>query len=152
VPALRSVLDLVKTNQKYLNIELKPNKNYEVLNVKKVLEEIKKISYEKIYFSSFDLSSCTRLKEISPNLLCGFLNDDFNKYNVNDTIDICKKYNFFSCGINLNFFSNSIVNQFVENEIQVTVYSDRNISIDEAKNLWNNKVTSIFVDNPSEYF
>jgi len=85
-------------------------------------------------------------------LLCGFLNDDFNKYNVNDTIDICKKYNFFSCGINLNFFSNSIVNQFVENEIQVTVYADRNISVDESKNLWNNKVTSIFVDNPSEYF
>ena len=152
VPALRSVLDLVKTNQKYLNIELKPNKNYEVLNVKKVLEEIKKISYEKIYFSSFDLLSCTSLKEISPNLLCSFLNDDFNKFNVNDTIDICKKYNFFCCGINFNVFSKSIVNQFVENKIQVTVYADRNISIDEAKNLWNNKVTSIFVDNPSEYF
>ena len=152
VPALRSALDLVKTHQKYLNIELKPNKNYEVLNVKKVLEEIKKISYEKIYFSSFDLSSCIRLKEISPNLLCGFLNDDFNNFNVNDTIDICKKYNFFSCGINLNFFSNSIVNQFVENEILITVYADRNISVDEANNLWNNKATSIFVDNPSEYF
>ena len=33
-----------------------------------------------------------------------FLNDDFNKFNINETIDICKKYNFFSCGINLNTF------------------------------------------------
>ena len=152
VPSLRSVLDLVKKNQKYLNIELKPNKNYEDLNVKKVLEEITKSSYEKIYFSSFNLLSCVSLKEIAPHLLCGFLNDDFNKININDTIDICKKYNFFSCGINLDFFSQSIVSQFVKNEIQVTVYSDNNISELQARNLWSNKVTSIFVDDPSEYF
>jgi glycerophosphoryl diester phosphodiesterase len=152
VPALSSVLDLVKTNQKYLNIELKPNKNYEDLNIKKVLEEIKKSSYEKIYFSSFNLSSCIGLKENAPHLLCGFLNDDFNKININETIDICKKYNFFSCGINLNFFSKSTVSQFVENEIQVTVYADNNISELQARNLWSNKVTSIFVDDPREYF
>ncbi len=151
VPSLKSVLDLVKKKQKYLNIELKPNKNFEELNVKQVLQEIKKISYDKIYFSSFDLSSCVGLKESAPHLLCGFLNDDFNKVNINETIDICKKYNFFSCGINLNFFSNSIVSQFVENEIQVTVYSDNNISELQARNLWNSKVTSIFVDDPSEY-
>ncbi len=151
VPSLKSVLDLVKKKQKYLNIELKPNKNFEELNVKQVLQEIKKISYDKIYFSSFDLSSCVGLKESAPHLLCGFLNDDFNKVNINETIDICKKYNFFSCGINLNFFSNSIVSKFVENEIQVTVYSDNNISELQARNLWNSKVTSIFVDDPSEY-
>ena len=56
VPSLSSVLDLVKKNQKYINIELKPNKGYEVLNIEKALEEIKKITYKKIYFSSFDLS------------------------------------------------------------------------------------------------
>ena len=151
VPSLSSVLDLVKTNQKYLNIELKPNKNYEVLNVEKVLEEIKKTSYEKIYFSSFDLSSCVSLKEKSPDSLCGFLNDDFNKINIKDTIDICKKYNLFSCGINLNFFSNSIADEFKENNIQITVYADKNISAAEAENLWRNKVTSIFVDDPREY-
>ncbi len=152
VPSLRSVLDLVKKKQKYLNIELKPNKKYEGLNVKKILQEIKQVSYDKIYFSSFDLSSCVSLKKSAPHLLCGFLNDDFNKVNINETIDICKKYNFFSCGINLNFFSNSIVNQFVENEIQVTVYADNNICEVQAQNLWSNKVTSIFVDDPREYF
>ena len=151
VPSLRSVLDLIKRKQKYLNIELKPNKNYEKLNVEKTLQEINKISYDKIYFSSFDLSSCITLKETAPHLQCGFLNHDFTKFNINETIDICKKYNFFSCGINLNLFSNSVVNQFVENEIQVTVYADNNISKVEAHNLWNNNVTSIFIDDPTEY-
>ena len=152
VPSLRSVLDLVKKKQKYLNIELKPNKNYEELNVKKVLQEIKQTSNDKIYFSSFDLLSCISLKDSAPHFLCGFLNDDFNKVNINETIDICKKYNFFSCGINLNCFNNSMINQFIENDIQVTVYSDNNITEAQAQNLWSNNVTSIFVDDPSEYF
>ena len=151
VPSLSSVLDFIKRKQKYLNIELKPNKNYEELNVKNILKEINRISHDKIYFSSFDLESCIILKEAAPTLKCGFLNDDFTKFNIDETIDICKKYNFFSCGINLNFFSNSVVNQFVENEIQVTVYADNNISKVEAHNLWNNKVTSIFIDDPTEY-
>ena len=152
VPSLKNVLDLAKKKQKYLNIELKPNKKYELLNVKNVLKEIKQDSYNEIYFSSFDLLSCVSLKEAAPHFLCGFLNDDFNKVNINETIDICKKYNFFSCGINLNFFSKSIVSQFVENEIKVTVYADNNISEEQAQKLWNNKVTSIFVDDPRDYF
>ena len=114
-------------------------------------KEISRISYDKIYFSSFDLSSCIILKETSPYLQCGFLNDDFIKFNIDETIDICKKYNFFSCGINLNFFSNSIVSQFEENDIQVTVYADNNISKVQAHNLWSNNVTSIFIDDPTEY-
>ena len=151
VPTLSSVLDLIKRKQKYLNIELKPNKNYEELNVKSVLREISRISYDKIYFSSFDLLSCKILKKTAPYFQCGFLNDDFTEFNIDETIDICKKYNFFSCGINLNFFSNSIVNKFLENNIQVTVYSDNNISKAQAHNLWNNNVTSIFIDDPTEY-
>jgi len=151
VPNLSSVLDLVKRKQKYLNIELKPNKNYEKLNVDNILQVINKISYDKIYFSSFDLTSCIILKETAPHLLCGFLNHDFTKFNIDETIDICKKYNFFSCGINLNLFSNNVVNQFLENEIQVTVYADNNISKVQAQNLWSHKVTSIFIDDPTEY-
>ena len=151
VPSLSSILDLIKKKQKYLNIELKPNKNLEKLNVKKTLQVVNKISYDKIYFSSFDLESCIFLKETAPHLQCGFLNDDFSKFNIDETIDICKKNSFFSCGINLNFFSNSIVNKFIENDIQVTVYAENNISKVQAYNLWNNNVTSIFIDDPTEY-
>ena len=152
VPSLKSTLDLVKENNKYLNIELKPNKNYEILNVEKVLEDIKKITYERIYFSSFDLLSCISLKKNSPDSLCGFLNHNFNKINIKETIDICKKYNLFCCGININYFSSEIADEFEKNNIQLTIYSDQNISPHEAKNLWQNKVSSIFVDDPSDYF
>lgn len=152
VPSLRSVLNFVKNNQKYINIELKPNKDYEFLNVEKALEEIKKINYEKFYFSSFDLSSCIILRESSPKSLCGFLNDSFNKINIKDTIDICKKYNFFSCGINLNYYSKLVVDEFKKNNILITVYSDKNISSNDAKELWNNNVASIFIDDPRDYF
>ena len=152
IPSLSSVLDLVKNNQKYINIELKPNKGYESQNVKKILEEIKKFNCERFYFSSFDLSSCIILRENSPKSLCGFLNDSFNKINIEETIGICKKYNFFSCGINFNYFSKLIVDEFEKNNIQITIYSDKNISPDDAKELWNNNVASIFIDDPSEYF
>ena len=151
VPSLSAVLDLIKKKQKYLNIELKPNKNFEKLNVENTLQVINTISYDKIYFSSFDLKSCVILKEHAPYLQCGFLNDDFKNFNIDETIDICKKYNFFCCGINLNLFSNSVVSQFVENEIQVTVYADNNIPKVQAQNLWSHKVTSIFIDDPNEY-
>ncbi|MDC1047202.1 glycerophosphodiester phosphodiesterase family protein [Alphaproteobacteria bacterium] len=151
VPSLSAVLDLIKKKQKYLNIELKPNKNHEESNVKSILKEINIISYDRIYFSSFDLASCVILKKNAPYLQCGFLNDDFTKLNIDETIEICKKYNFISCGINLNFFSIPIVNQFIENEIQVTVYANNNISEVQAQNLWSNKVASIFIDDPTEY-
>jgi glycerophosphoryl diester phosphodiesterase len=151
VPSLSAVLDLIKKQKKYLNIELKPNKNHEESNVKNILKEINIISNDRIYFSSFDLASCVILKEHAPYLQCGFLNDDFSKLNIDETIDICKKYNFFSCGINLNLFSIPIVNQFIENEIEVTVYADSNISEVQAQGLWSNKVASIFIDDPTEY-
>ena len=151
VPKLSNVLEFVKKKKKYINIELKPNKGLEVLSVVKILEEVKKNSYEKIYFSSFDLLSCTSLKEKSPHSFCGFLKDDFDNIGVNDTVDICKKNNFFSCGINYKIFSKSVVDEFIKNNIQVTVYADKNINIDEAKNLWDNKVSSIFIDDPSTY-
>ena len=106
---------------------------------------------KRFFFSSFDLLSCINLKENLPNSLCGFLNHNFNKINIMDTIDICKKYNFFSCGIDINSFSKTIVDEFDKNNIQINVYSDKNISLEEAKNLWSNKVSSIFVDDPRDY-
>ena len=151
VPKLSEVLEYVKKKQKYINIELKPNKGLEILNVEKVLEEVKKKSYQNIYFSSFDLQSCISIKEKSPHSLCGFLKDDFDNININDTIDICKKNNLFSCGINYNLFSKSLVDDFKKNNIQITVFSNKNIPLDVAKDLWDNKVSSIFIDDPSTY-
>ena len=130
---------------------MKPNKSLEVINVEKVLEVVKKYPHEEIYFSSFDLLSCITLKKKSPHSLCGLLKDDFDNFSIKDTIDICKQNNLFSCGINYDLFSKSLVDDFKKNNIQITVYSNKNITMDEAKILWENKVSSIFVDDPSSY-
>ena len=151
VPSLKQVLKEITNKKKSVNIELKPNKGLEKLNVEKIVNEIKNFSLEDVFFSSFDLESCISLKEKLPDVLCGFLNDDFSKINLNDTINICKKYGFFSCGTNFESFSNTIVNELINHKILVTVYSGQNIPLKDAQNLWNNNVTSIFVDDPSEY-
>ena len=151
VPSLNKVLEEITNKNKSINIELKPNKGLERLNVEKIVEEIKNFSLENIFFSSFDLESCIYLKEKLPAALCSFLNDDFSKITLKDTIDICKRYDFFSCGTDIESFSDTIVNELINCDILVTVYSGKNIPIKEAQNLWEKKVTSVFVDDPSNY-
>ncbi len=152
VPSLRQVLNELTNKKKSANIELKPNKGLEELNVIKIVNEIKDFSLENIFFSSFDLESCITLKKKLPDALCGFLNHDFSQINLNDTIDICKRYDFFSCGTDYKTFSDSVVNKLTNNDILVNVYSKKNIPIKEAQKLWNKNVSSVFVDDPSEYF
>ena len=151
VPSLNKVLEEITKKNKSINIELKPNKGLEKLNVDKIVDEIKNFSLENIFFSSFDLESCIYLKEKLPNALCGFLNDDFSKITLKDTTDICKKYDFFSCGTDLESFSDAVVNELTNRDILVTVYSGKNIPIKEAQNLWEKKVMSVFVDDPTNY-
>jgi glycerophosphoryl diester phosphodiesterase len=151
VPSLNKVLEEINNKNKSINIELKPNKGLEKINVDKIVDEIKNFSLENIFFSSFDLESCIYVKEKLPGALCGFLNDDFSKINLKDTIDICKRYDFFSCGTDLESFSDLVVNDLTNHDILVTIYSGKNISIKDAQNLWEKKVTSIFIDDPSDY-
>ena len=151
VPSLNKVLEEITKKNKSINIELKPNKGLEKLNVDKIVEEIKNISLDNIFFSSFDLESCIYLKEKLPAALCGFLNDDFSKITLKDTTDICKRYDFFSCGTDIESFSDTVVNELSNCDILVTVYSGKNIPIKEAQNLWEKKVTSVFVDDPTYY-
>ena len=151
VPSLNKVLKEITNKKKSINIELKPNQGLEKLNVDKIVNEIKNFSLENIFFSSFDLESCIYLKNKLPGALCGFLNDDFSKINLKDTIDICKRYDFFSCGTDLASFSDSVVNELINSDILVTVYSAKNIPRREAQNLWNKNVASVFVDDPTDY-
>ena len=152
VPSLNKVLKEITKKNKSINIELKPNHGLEKLNVDKIVEEIQNFSLENIFFSSFDLDSCIYLKKKLPDAFCGFLNDDFSKINLRDSIDICKRYNFFSCGTDLKSFSDSVVNELTNSKILLNVYSGKNIPIKEAHNLWNKNVASIFVDDPTDYF
>ena len=151
VPSLNKVLNEVRNKKKSINIEMKPNKGLEKKNVEKIVNEIKNFSLDNVFFSSFDLESCIILKEHLPQALCGFLNHDFSKITLNDTIDICKRYDFFSCGTDFESFSESIGNELSNNDILLTVYSGKNIPIEEAQNLWKKNVASVFVDDPTEY-
>ena len=151
VPSLNQVLKEITKKNKSINIELKPNHGLERLNVDKIVDEIKNFSLENIFFSSFDLESCIYLKEKLPGALCGFLNEDFSKITLKDTIDICKRYDFFSCGTDLESCTDSLVKELTNSNILVTVYSGKNISIKDAQNLWEKKVTSVFVDDPTNY-
>ena len=47
VPSLNKVLEVITNKNKSINIELKPNKGFERLNVDKIVEEIKNFSLEK---------------------------------------------------------------------------------------------------------
>ena len=151
VPSLKKVIEEITNKKKSINIELKPNKGLERLNVDKIVNEIKIFPLENIFFSSFDLDSCIYLKEKLPTAICGFLNDDFSKITLKDTTDICKRYDFFSCGTDINSFSDAVVNELTNCDILVTVYSGKNIPIKEAQNLWAKKVKSVFVDDPTDY-
>ena len=53
---------------------------------------------------------------------------------------------------NLQSFSDAVINELINCDILVTVYSEKNIPIKEAQNLWEKKVTSVFVDDPTNYF
>ena len=148
-PTLKEVLDLCKKYKRGINIELKPNLGLERKNVKEVL----KIStiFEKhvpIYYSSFDINSCIFLKEIYPKSLCGIIFNDFNSYGLREILSLIAKYNFFSCGFNIKIINSELIKIFTKKEILTTVYSSKNIIKQEAINLWNIGVNSIFSDDP----
>ena len=48
-------------------------------------------------------------------------------------------------------FQIQLINELKNFDILVTVYSGKNIPIKEAQNLWEKKVTSVFVDDPTNY-
>ena len=149
-PTLKEVLELVKNKKKSLNIELKPNNGFEKINVEKILQVMKEFSDVDVYYSSFDLDSCILVKKNLPNCNCSFLVDNFEKYKIQDVIDICLKFDFFLCGTNIKNITKDVINIFSKNKIFISVYSEKNINITEAINLWNIGTKTIFSDDPTE--
>ena len=129
---------------------MKPNRNFEKINVYKVYELTKNINEIDIFFSSFDIISITEISNIYPSSFRSFLLDDFNRYNLDDLINISKKYNIDICGLNLDLISNEVISKIKENNILITVYSDKNINFSEASECFEMGVSSIFIDDPRE--
>ena len=153
IPSLSDVLIFSNKNNICLNIELKPNLGFELENVKAVAKIILNSSFSnQYYFSSFDLKSLISMKKIIPNAYYGILVDKFNKnFNLKDILDICNKYNITCCGLNKKIDNNEIINQFNLKGIITSVYSDENLNKNEVLNLWSMGVSSVFIDDPSEF-
>ncbi len=148
VPKLKDVLNLCNNNNGNLNIELKPNKNFEKTNIYKIYELTKNIKTIDIFFSSFDITSILEISMLYPQSERSFLLDDFKEYNIDDLISISINNDLKICGLNIDIITTDIIKKIKENNISITVYSDKNINLPNANNFFSLGIDSIFVDNP----
>ena len=152
-PTLKEILDLCSQKKIGVNIELKPNKGSEEANAVAIAELIMKHKFDCQYFlSSFDWFSAIKIRELLPESYVGILINRFDqKNNFTKMLSKCNEHNFFSCGFNIEIISDEIIKICKNDGILVTVYSSQNIEKNEAEELWNLGVDSIFIDNPTSY-
>ena len=153
IPTLEEVLLLCQNKNISLNIELKPNKGFEKENVLSIARIISNSKFSnQYYFSSFDWDSLIMMKEIIPNANYGLLVHEFKKdRTLNDIKTVAKKYNFFCCGFNKDIINSDIICDISANDLVITVYSEINLSLNEANILWSKGVKSIFIDDAKEF-
>ena len=73
---------------------------------------------------------------------------NFKEYNIDDLINLSINNNIKICGLNVDLLSKGIVKKIKENNISITTYSDKNISLSDANYFFSLGVDSIFIDNP----
>ena len=148
VPKLEDILSLCANNNGNLNIELKPNKNFEKENVYQIYKIIKNINQIDIFFSSFDMISILEISKLYPQSTRSFLLDDFKEYNIDDLISISINHDLKICGLNIDLVTSDIIKKIKESNVAITVYSNKNINLSSANDIFSIGVDSIFVDNP----
>ena len=148
VPKLEDILSLCTNYNGNLNIELKPNKNFEKENVYQVYKLTKNLNQIDIFFSSFDMISILEISKLYPQSIRSFLLDNFKEYNIDDLINISINHDLSICGLNIDLVTSEIIKKIKESNIALTVYSDKNINLSSANDIFSIGVDSIFVDNP----
>ena len=148
VPKLEDILSLCNNKNGNLNIELKPNKNFEKENTYQIYKLTKNINKIDIFFSSFDITSILEISKIFPQSFRSFLLDDFKEYNIDDLINISINNDLKICGLNIDLVTADIIKKIKKYNILITVYSDENINLSNANDIFSIGVDSIFVDNP----
>ena len=148
VPKLEDILSLFTNYNGNLNIELKPNKKFEKENVYQIYKIIKNINQIDIFFSSFDMISILEISKLYPQSIRSFLLDDFKEYNIDDLISISINHDLKICGLNIDLVTADIIKKIKESNMAITVYSDKNINLFSANDIFSIGVDSIFVDNP----
>ena len=150
IPKLVDVLKLCKIRNGNINIELKPNMGFEKINVRKIIELTKEIEDVEIFYSTFDIKSFIEISNFFMNSNRSFLLDSFDEYSLVDFISISENYNANICGLNIELISKEIIEKIKEKNLLVTVFSENNISLIDAKECFNIGVDSIFIDDPTE--
>ncbi len=148
VPKLKDILNICINYKGNVNIELKPNKNFEKENIYKIYELTKNIKEIDIFFSSFDIISILEISKLHPKSNRSFLLDNFKEHNIDDLISLSLNNHLKICGLNADILSTEIIKKIRKTGILITAYSDKNISLSNAKHLFSLGVDSIFVDNP----
>ena len=150
IPKLVDVLKLCKIRNGNINIELKPNMGFEKINVRKIIELTKEIEDVEIFYSTFDIKSFIEISNFFMNSNRSFLLDSFDEYSLVDFISISENYNANICGLNIEKLSKEIIEKIKEKNLLVTVFSENNISLIDAKECFNIGVDSIFIDDPTK--
>ena len=153
-PTLKEVLDICSKKNIGVNIELKPNKGKEKENIEAICNLIQNNNFKcQYFFSSFDFFSIQLIRNLMPNSLLGYLVDDLNKKkNFLQILDVCLNLQCFCLGFNIKLINKEILKICKDNNLKTTVYSNSNINLVQAKELWSLGVDSVFIDDPYSYF
>ena len=82
----------------------------------------------------------------------GLLIDNFIKdRKINDILTVASKYNFFWYGFNSDIINSEIVEEILANNLTITIYSEKNLKVNEANQLWSIGIKSIFTDDPTDF-
>jgi len=152
-PTLKEILDICSKKNIGVNIELKPNKEKEKINVEAVSNLIQNNNFNcQYFFSSFDFFSIELMRNCMPNSYLGYLVNDFDNNNFLNILDVCLNLKCFCIGFNIKLVNKKILKICRDNKLKTTVYADSNIDLAQAKELWFLGVDSVFIDNPYSYF
>ncbi len=150
VPKLEDTLNLCINNNGNLNIELKPNKNFEKENTLQIYELTKNFHQIDIFFSSFDMISILEISKLYPQSFRSFLLEDFKEYSIDDLINLSINNDLKICGLNIDLVSTDIIKKIKESNMLITVYSDKNINLSDANDIFSLGIDSVFIDNPTD--
>ena len=94
--------------------------------------------------------SILEISKLYPQSFRSFLLDDFKEYNIDDLINLSINNDLKICGLNIDLVSTDIIKKIKESNMSITVYSDKNINLSNANEVFSLGVDSIFIDNPRD--
>ena len=143
IPTLEEVLEIVKSNDVTLNIELKTDEIHYIDIEKDVIDLVKKYEVKnKIIISSFNPESIKICKDIDSEIKTGFL---YYKPVVN-IIEKAKRLKANAIHPSLELVSEKLIQKAHENNLEVNIYTVN--SPRDMRRLINMKADGIFTDYP----